>query len=250
MNIVARRKQELVDAFKGIVAKFTEGDFEGVQVTKDTRSVLFQDDSCAKLPFLGEVSVGELSSESSDSGNNHQIIGNYVHVEHGSELPKNDRGLVLAFQVQAKSLISFVSKLKEIGYTMLLSVTAVDYHEVEEDRFDVVYHLRNMKTYSLLRIVVPTELVVPSLCNLYHSANFMERETYDMYGIKFTDHPDLRRILMYDEFEGYPLRKDYPLQKKQPRIPLLKPEDENTARMMTRPDLITINKKKEQRASE
>lgn len=244
MNIVARRKTEIINSFRNIIdqLKFdnddlASGNLAGVKVTADTRAVLMQEEEFTEHPFLARA-------ESVDNeAPRHAIIGNYVHVDDNAELPKGDKGLALTFQAPARSLIACVSKLKEIGYTMLLSVTAVDYHEVEEERFEVVYHLRNMQNYSLLRIVVATELEVPSLCALYHSANFMERETYDMYGIKFTDHPDLRRILMYDEFAGYPLRKDYPLQKKQPRIPLLKPEDENTARMMKRPDLITINKK-------
>ena len=86
---------------------------------------------------------------------------------------------------------------------------------------------------------------VDSLTGLWSVTNFLEREVWDMYGIKFKNHPDLRRIMMYDEFEGHPLRKDYPVQGKQPRVQLRHPEVENTARLMQRPALVQINSKKE-----
>jgi len=71
-----------------------------------------------------------------------------------------------------------------------------------------------------------------------------------MFGIRFKGHPDLRRILLYEEFVGHPLRKDYPVQGKQPRIPLRAPEVENTARRMERPDLVTIRARRGSKASD
>lgn len=90
-------------------------------------------------------------------------------------------------------------------------------------RFEVVYHLLSMTHRSRLRVkvAVPLEdLRVPSMTALWIAANYGERETYDMYGIQFDGHPDLRRILLYQEFEGHPLRKDYPLRGYQPLVPL------------------------------
>jgi NADH-quinone oxidoreductase subunit C len=110
------------------------------------------------------------------------------------------------------------------GFDFLVDVTAVDYLG-RDLRFEVVYHLRNMQTGSRLRITVQVAQIedgpapeVPSVSDLWPSANWAEREVYDMYGIKFAGHPDLRRILMYEEFIGYPLRKDYPKEKRQPLI--------------------------------
>ena len=88
-------------------------------------------------------------------------------------------------------------------------------------RFAVVYHFYSMAHKHRLRLVVPVEeadAVVDSLCSLWPGANWLEREVWDMFGISFRGHPDLKRILMYDEFEGHPLRKDYPVKKRQPLI--------------------------------
>jgi NADH/F420H2 dehydrogenase subunit C len=138
---------------------------------------------------------------------------------------------------------------------MMLCVSGVDYfdHEFDfrssEDRFEVVYHLLKVPSNETdsaarlrVRVGVPeSDPSIDSVSALWAGANFMEREIWDMYGITFNGHPDMRRILMYDEFVGHPLRKDYPIQAKQPRIPLLSPEVENTARLMQRPSLSESN---------
>jgi NADH-quinone oxidoreductase subunit C len=107
-----------------------------------------------------------------------------------------------------------------LGFEFLMDLTAVDYPE-REDRFEMVYHFYSLKTNLRLRLKAPVSGITPvvaSLTPLWSAANWFEREVYDMFGIKFEGHPDLRRILMYDTFEGHPLRKDYPLKKRQPRI--------------------------------
>jgi NADH-quinone oxidoreductase subunit C len=91
----------------------------------------------------------------------------------------------------------------------------------DTSRFAVVYHFYSMAHKHRLRLVVPVEeadAVVDSLCSLWPGANWLEREVWDMFGIVFRGHPDLKRILMYDGFEGHPLRKDYPVKKRQPLI--------------------------------
>jgi NADH-quinone oxidoreductase subunit C len=98
------------------------------------------------------------------------------------------------------------------AFTTLIDITAVDYPE-RERRFDVVYHFLSMVGNHRVRVIVETdeETPVPSIISLFPAANWYERETFDMYGVLFSDHPDLRRILTDYGFNGYPLRKDFPL---------------------------------------
>jgi NADH-quinone oxidoreductase subunit C len=112
-----------------------------------------------------------------------------------------------------------------LGFDMLVDLTAVDYLEFpgREDgpRFEVVYHLYSLPHAHRLRLKVPVEeskAVVPSAVGLWPIANWLEREVWDMFGIRFEGHPDLRRLLLYEEFVGHPLRKDYPVHRRQPLI--------------------------------
>ena len=107
-----------------------------------------------------------------------------------------------------------------LEFEMLTDVTAVDYLG-EEPRFEMVYHFYSVAGNRRLRIKarVPEEPAeIDSLVDVYASANWMEREVWDLYGIRFKGHPDLRRILLYEEFEGHPLRKDYPKERRQPLV--------------------------------
>jgi len=91
----------------------------------------------------------------------------------------------------------------------------------DEYRFEVVYHLYSSPHNHRLRLKVPltsADPVVPSVTEYWKAANWFEREVWDMFGITFTGHPELRRILLYEEFKGHPLRKDYPVSKRQPLI--------------------------------
>ena len=90
-----------------------------------------------------------------------------------------------------------------------------------QSRFTVVYHFYSIVHKHRLRLVVPVEESAPevdSLTSLWPGANWLEREVWDMFGINFRGHPDLKRILMYEGFEGHPLRKDYPVKKRQPLV--------------------------------
>jgi NADH-quinone oxidoreductase subunit C len=110
----------------------------------------------------------------------------------------------------------------EFSFNFLSDITAVDYWKKQEPRFEVVYQLISLKLRHRLRVrvgVPEDDAVVESLTPLWRGANFLEREVWDLYGIRFNDHPDLRRILLYDEFSGHPLRKDYPVNLCQPRVP-------------------------------
>ncbi|GBE32473.1 NADH-quinone oxidoreductase subunit C 1 [bacterium BMS3Bbin05] len=96
----------------------------------------------------------------------------------------------------------------------LKDLCGVDYLGKRDSRFEVVYHLYSMEHRHMLRIKVPvseSDCVVDSVTSIWIGADWHERECYDMYGIEFKGHPDLRRILMPEDWEGYPLRKDYPV---------------------------------------
>jgi NADH-quinone oxidoreductase subunit C len=118
----------------------------------------------------------------------------------------------------AESLYEVLLTLKEgLGFDLLVDITCVDYLHFpgKKDRFGLVYLLANVETNERITIrtfVNDPEPAVPSVVALWEGANWMEREVWDMFGIRFAGHPDLRRILLPDEFTAFPLRKDYPLQ--------------------------------------
>jgi NADH-quinone oxidoreductase subunit C len=106
----------------------------------------------------------------------------------------------------------------DFEFNFLIDLTAVDWMG-REPRFEVVYQLKSISRNHRLRVKVPVpgdDAWVTSAVELWKSADWLERECFDMFGIDFRDHPDLRRILMYDSFVGHPLRKDYPVDRRQP----------------------------------
>lgn len=162
-----------------------------------------------------------------------------------------DRGDLIV-ETSADEVLSVLKSCKEspqLDYALLVDITAVDWVDARPERFEVVYQLLSLSRKQRLTVKVPVpedKPEVASATQLWKGANFLEREVWDMFGISFKGHPDLRRILLYEEFVGHPLRKDYPVQGKQPRIPLRHPEVENTARQMHRADLVTIRSRSKQ----
>jgi len=111
---------------------------------------------------------------------------------------------------------------------MLLDLTCVDYMG-ETPRYQMVYHVFSISHNLRLRIkasVGEGDLTIDSLTGLWKNANWLEREVFDMFGIRFNRHPDMRRLFMYEGFEGHPLRKDYPLRKRQPCVQLRQTDDD------------------------
>ena len=126
-----------------------------------------------------------------------------------------------------RTVAQFLKITPELDFNYLMDLTAVDFlfyagGRIQKDyRFELVIHFYSIKHNHRLRIKVPVDENNPevdSLCDLWPSANWYEREVWDMYGIRFKGHPNLKRILMYEEFEGHALRKDYVFNKRQPLI--------------------------------
>lgn len=118
--------------------------------------------------------------------------------------------------VKKDSILDVLLFLKQsLQYNLLTDVTAVDYLGKKEERFMMVYQLYSIPNKDRLRIKTPVteaDCTVPSATQVWRTANWLEREVFDLFGITFDKHPDLRRILMTDDWVGHPLRKDYPLQ--------------------------------------
>ncbi len=125
-----------------------------------------------------------------------------------------DRGELIV-RTNGGSLLRLLTYLRDdqaCQFTCLVDVTAVDWPE-EEERFEVVYNLLSVKHNQRIRVTLRTdeETPVPSAVSIFSSANWLEREVWDLYGVFFDQHPDLRRIVTDYGFEGHPLRKDFPL---------------------------------------
>lgn len=130
------------------------------------------------------------------------------------------------------SVCQFLHDDPELAYVFLVDLTSVDYLEYphKQARFGVLYLLHSYKTNERLRLRVwvdEDDAVVPSVTGIWRGANWLEREVYDLMGITFAGHPDLRRILLTADFDGHPLRKDFPVFGKQEPIVRVKGSREN-----------------------
>jgi NADH-quinone oxidoreductase subunit C len=141
-----------------------------------------------------------------------------THADHGDDT-------LLVDLAALADVLEFCRDDAMLRFDMLMDLTAVDYltYPGREDspRFEVVYHLYSVPHNHRVRIkagVDEDDPVVPTAVPLWPIANWLEREVWDMYGLRFAEHPDLRRLLLYEQFEGHPLRKDYPVSRRQPLI--------------------------------
>ena len=131
-----------------------------------------------------------------------------------------------------ENICRFLRDDSRCAFEIMIDITAVDRLEINmKPRFEVVYHFKSLTHASRIRIKVPLEekdCKIASISHIWESADWYERECFDMFGIIFEGHPDLKRILMYEEFEGHPLRKDYPIDKQQPLMELKEIEERHT----------------------
>ena len=147
-----------------------------------------------KLEDLEKIINSELTTKISSSRIKHNHI--YLNIENTYLL----------------DVILFLKTNSETRFRQLIDITAVDYPQ-NENRFKLVYFLLSHENNHriIINLTIKENEIVSSLTSIFPSANWMEREVFDMYGIEFKNHPDLRRILTDYNFEGYPLRKDFPL---------------------------------------
>ena len=153
-------------------------------------------------------------------------------------LEMTDAKAQLAIQVPKERIAEVCLALRDdpkLRFDQMMDLTAVDYlRQKREERFQVVYHLFSLPFHHRVRVkcdVPENEARLPSIHHVWKAANWYERECFDMYGIRFDGHPDLKRLLMYEGFEGHPLRKDYPITRQQPRLPLVDVPERHDYRM-------------------
>ena len=156
--------------------------------------------------------------------------------DHGSEILRRVLGALPAaivdtharlgeatLLVRSEQLIGVMRFLRDtagLEFDMLSDLTCVDYLG-ETPRFEMVYHLYSLAHNHRVRVksrVSEEDPRIDSCIPIWPGANWLEREVWDLYGVRFNGHPDLRRLLLYEEFEGHPLRKDYPKEKRQPLV--------------------------------
>ena len=126
---------------------------------------------------------------------------------------KFDRG-ELTLKIARDHIREAAALVQRAGYNFLEDVTCVDYYP-GEPRFQVIYHILSHGLKARLRLAAPVdsaEMEIASITSVWPSADFYEREVFDLFGVRFSGHPNLRRIMMPDQWEGHPLRKDYPVE--------------------------------------
>jgi NADH-quinone oxidoreductase subunit C len=146
-----------------------------------------------------------------------------------------------AIDVPTDELLAILTTLRdELAFDLLSDVTAIDWAEGASPRFVAVYHLFSTTSHAAIRVATPctgddASPAVPSVVALWPGANWHEREAYDMFGIKFEGHPDLRRILMWDGYPYHPLRKEFPLAGIETALPDIEVAEETNAKVIAAP---------------
>ena len=148
--------------------------------------------------------------------NNEILMASILEQTNNTAVCSVDQYDMLNVNIQANQLIDLVESLKnKQGFIYLTDICAAHYPERVGSEFEVIYHLHNLIENQRVRLKVglsESEINVPTLTGLFAGANWMERETFDFYGVNFVGHPDLRRILNMDDMDYHPLRKQYGLE--------------------------------------
>ncbi len=142
----------------------------------------------------------------------------------GTSTQFDELGLVVD-KADLHDVVRFLRDEAGLKYRHLSDIAATDWLD-RAKRFEIVYHLYSfdLRDYVRVKVRVGENESVPTMCSDWKTADWLEREVYDMFGVTFAGHPDMRRILMWDDFEGHPLRKDYPLTYEMPQFTFNKDE--------------------------
>ncbi len=138
---------------------------------------------------------------------------------------RNDLNVILKPE-DITEICRFLKNDSDLKYNFLSCITAADYLDLRDKRFEVIYILFSIENHNriILKVRINENDEIPSLTSLWSAANWQEREAYDMFGIKFAGHPNLKRILMDEDWVGYPQRKDFPLTYEVPQFSYNKDE--------------------------
>ena len=160
-------------------------------------------------PWMVDPQVPEWKDEAGD-----ELVKALVEAHPGAITGARSYAGDLTLGVTREGVLAVASSLKERhGFRYVVDVAGVDY-PTRPERFEIVYHVYNHSSERRVRLKVSTDEAtpVPSLSGVWRGANWPEREAYDMFGVRFSDHPDLTRILLWEGFNGFPLRKEFPVE--------------------------------------
>jgi len=208
-----------------------ESPAEASEKPAETKPVLTEDEKAAKIAAAKAKAAAKKAAEADaepkppweekpvpperiDAANDPEVVALADGVD-GSVLSAERFAGDLTIKVPVAKIVEICSFLKtERDFTFLVDLTAVDWPEREEGRFDVVYWMHRFDGEFRLRLVavVAEDQIIESVTGVWKVANWMEREVYDLFGIVFANHPNLERILTWEGFNGHPLRKDFPVE--------------------------------------